>query len=746
MLSKKFVCATREYNTFEKSVPAPLMRKVFVSDTDTQAKITVSACGFYDIYFNSQCITKGFFAPYISNPDDLIYYDEYEVHINKGKNVVAFILGNGFNNNPGGYIWAFDTAPFRSAPSVAFSVEFTDKNGNSVTIQADESVKTAPSAILSDDYRFFEIYDARKELDCWFSADFDDSDWKNVIIASVPRGEARICQAEPITIQRELKPVSITKEDDAFIYDFGENCAGVCRLQVNGEKGQKIEFTHAERLVDGRFNIENLWFKREHWERDSAMIHKDVYICNGEAEETYVPRFVYHGFRYVKISGISEEQATEKLLTYLVLNSDVKERGGFVCSDETLNSLQEMTRRSDLSNFYYFPTDCPQREKNGWTGDAAYSAEHMLLNLTVENSLREWMRNVCKTQKPDGDLASIVPTTGWGYGNGPCWDSVIAQVPYNVYRYTGDTTIIRECAANFMRYLHFVTTRLNSDGLLDYGLGDWCHVGRGANDYKSPRYVTGTISAMTTAKQIAVLFEAVNMPLQRDFALAVAQKLRNALREKCIDYNTMLVDGNCQTAQATAIYFDVFENSEKPQAFARLLDMVKQADEHMDVGFIGACAIFRVLSNFGYSDLAYKMISRKDFPSYGNWIVRGATSLWEDFLENPVNSMNHHFWGDISAWFISYVGGIRFNPTARDIKEVNISPCFIEALNFAEAFFVSPGGKITVRWERNGEKIELTVDAPEELHGKIKLEYGYAFENLKTIRGLESGKYTVIKL
>ena len=746
MFSKKFVCATREYNTFEKSVPAPLIRKAFMSECETEAKVTVSACGFYDIYFNGEQITKGFFAPYISNPDDYLYYDEYKVHLNKGKNAIAFILGNGFVNNPGGYIWDFDKAPFRSSPSVAFSVEFTDKNGNTITIEGDESVKTAPSAILSDDYRFFEIYDARNETPNWSSAEFDDSGWCNVIFANVPRGEARLCEAEPIKIQRELTAVSITREDDSFIYDFGENCAGVCRLCVNGEKGQKIEFTHGERLVDGKFDIRNLWFDRENSDRDFAMIHKDIYICNGNKEEIYVPRFVYHGFRYVKVTGISEKQATKKLLTYLVLNSDVRERGGFVCSDETLNTLQEMTRRSDLSNFYYFPTDCPQREKNGWTGDAAYSAEHMLLNLTVENSLREWMRNVCKTQKANGDLASIVPTSGWGYSNGPCWDSVIAQVPYNIYRYTGDTSVIRESAANFIRYLHFVTTKLNSDGLLDYGLGDWCHVGRGANDYKSPRYVTGTIAAMTTAKQLAVLFDAVNMDLQRDFALSVAKRLRTALREKCIDFNTMLVDGNCQTAQATAIYFDVFEKSEKPLAFARLLEMVKQADNHMDVGFIGACSIFRVLSEFGYSDLAYKMIARKDFPSYGNWIERGATSLWEDFQEKNVNSLNHHFWGDISAWFISYIGGIRFNPTAKDIKELNIAPCFVSALDFADTFFESPSGKITVYWERSGENIELSVKVPEDLHGKIILEYGYAFKNLKSICPLKSGHYTVVKV
>ena len=151
-----------------------------------------------------------------------------------------------------------------------------------------------------------------------------------------------------------------------------------------------------------------------------------MYICKGEGEETFVPPFTYHGFRYVLVEGIDEAQATESLLTYLVMNSDLKERGNFSCSDETVNLLQLFTRRSDLANFYYFPTDCPHREKNGWTGDASMSAEHMLLNLHAENSLREWMRNVRKAQRIDGALPGIVPTSGWGFawGNGPAWDSV----------------------------------------------------------------------------------------------------------------------------------------------------------------------------------------------------------------------------------------------------------------------------------------------------------------------------------
>lgn len=154
------------------------------------------------------------------------------------------------------------------------------------------------------------------------------------------------------------------------------------------------------------------------------------------------------------------------------MNSDLKERGGFTCSDPTVNTLQELTRRSDLANFYYFPTDCPQREKNGWTADAALSSEHLLLNLSPETSYREWMRNICKAMDDRGALPGIVPTGGWGFhwGNGPAWDNVLLYLPYFVYLYRGDKTILEESAASILRYLHYLTTRVNEEGLIKIGL------------------------------------------------------------------------------------------------------------------------------------------------------------------------------------------------------------------------------------------------------------------------------------
>lgn len=749
---KQFIRATTEYTTLDKHIPAPYFRRTFTSDTSATAHIVITACGFYELYLNGKHYTKGALAPYISNPDHIVYYDEYDIAINAGKNAIGILLGNGFQNNPGGNIWDFDKAVFRNAPQFAMSVTWKNAQGEEVSFETDENFLTFPSPITFDDYRFGEHYDARLEKPDWNTPDFNDSAWTPALPAPNPRGYAKICEAEPIIVTKELKPVSITKEDDGYRYDFGENCAGVCRLTVEGKENQQIDMIHVERLVDGKISFEGLWFYRneEQYQHDLKLIHRDIYICKGEGKEIYTPYFTYHGFRYVLVKGITDEQATPDLLTYVVMNSDLKERGSFSCSDETANKLQEITRRSDFANFYYFPTDCPQREKNGWTADAALSAEHVLLNLSAETSYREWMHNICKAQADDGMIPGIVPTDTWGYGKGfgPAWDSVLVYLPYYVYIYRGETDMIYESAKALMAYLHFLTTKKDENGLIKFGLGDWCPVGKKTADYDSPLEFTSTIMAMDIAEKSAFLFDTVGMIPQRDFADTLAKQFKADIRKNLIDPVTMTAIGNCQTSQAMAIFYGVFEPDECTAAFNRLLDFIHAKNDRFDVGVLGGRVIFHVLAKYGHCDLAYKMITTPEYPSYGNLLVRGATSLWEQFYETDdgVSSMNHHFWGDISSWFIQYLAGIRLNPTRKDVNSVNIAPCFVSELNHAEGFHIAPAGKITSSWVRDGEKIILTVTVPEKMTGRIDLEPGFLFNDGYSTKNLSSDTYTIVKI
>jgi len=409
----KFIAATTEFATKGKHVPAPYFRKKFHFTKGATAKIRICGLGFYELYINGTNVTKGRLAPYITNPDEALYYDDYDVmkYLADGENIIGVWLGNGLQNNPYGDIWDFDKAAFRSAPKFAMAFY---KNGE-IAFESDESFVTKPSPIVFDDLRAGEHYDARLEIQGWNTLDLDDDDWQNAIPAITPMGEKKVVEAEPVLAHREIAPVSVKKTPSGrYLYDFGINFTGVCRLKIKGVRGQEIRLTYGEIVLDGELDLRNVVNN----ELCEGYDHCDWYTLKGEGVETYTPRFTYHGFQYVEVQGITDEQATLDLLTFEVMHSDVKTRGEFLCSDVVANAIQESTQRSDLSNLFYIPTDCPHREKNGWTGDIALSAEQMLVNFTVEKTLGDWLFSVRNAQDYRGAIPAIVPTGGWGFAWG----------------------------------------------------------------------------------------------------------------------------------------------------------------------------------------------------------------------------------------------------------------------------------------------------------------------------------------
>lgn len=742
-----FIKATNEYNTFEAPVPAYCFRRAFSAEGGKKLKLTIAVCGFYELYWNGTRITRGLLSPYISNPEHLVYADEYQLTSEDGENVIGVLLGNGFQNNPGGYIWDFDKASFRGAPHFALTV--CGEDGETV-LESDPSFKTAPSPIRSDDYRFGEYYDARYEIDGWNLPGFDDSAWGVALAAETPKGEVRIADVSPITMEQEMTPVSVTKVGDGYIYDFGVNHAGLCRLRVRGERGQKIELRHDEYLKGGDIPLDSVWFKRDPdlWERDKRIVHCDTYVCKGEGEEVYEPSFTYHGFRYVRVDGITEAQATPELLTYRVYHTELNTRGDFTCSDPVANGIQEITRRSMVSNFHHYPTDCPHREKNGWTADAALTTEAALLNFDPERNYREWMRNICKAQSEQGSLPGIIPTGGWGFhwGNGPAWDSVLVTLPYYTYLYRGETEMITESAEAFVAYLKYLRTRADEQGLMHIGLGDWCNIE--LKFEMTPLEVTDTIISMDIAGRMAFLLDAIGRTEEAEFARGEAALYRAAAREHLIDPATMRVRGECQTAQAMGLYYGLFDESEQAAAFDALLAIIHDTDDFMDVGVLGGRVIFHVLEQFGHADLAWKMIVENGYPSYGDGVRRGETTLWESFF--PANahwrpSLNHHFWGDVSSWFIKTVAGIRLNPEGKGTDTVEIKPAFISSLDHASAYHIAPRGKIVSSWKRDGEDVILDLELPEGMDGRIVLRDGYRFEDGSMTKTAGSGSYRAVR-
>lgn len=750
----EFICAGTAYATRSSWVAAPLFRKTFFLFPQQEkpildATISIAVCGFYELYLNGQPMTKGMLAPYISALDDLIYYDRISVtdQLRAGENVLGVWLGNGLRNNPGGAPWSFDRAPWRGSPCFALElcIRFTD--GTGLHLRSDESFLTAASPIVFDDYRIGEVYDANLEKPGWNVPGYDDSAWTAAIPAMPPKGELVLCQADPIRVTGEHRPVRVFPMDRGWLFDFGLNSAGVCRMKLCGKPGQTIVLHHGEDISGGSLNTKSTTSDPR------IETNVDTYICRG-GEAEYQPRFTYHGFQYVYVEGLCEEQLRDDTLVYVEFHSDLPERGNFSCSLERANRIQEAARRSTLSNFQYFPNDCPQREKNGWTGDVALSAEHTILNLEAERSYAEWMRSVRKAQTPDGGLPGIIPTGGWGYEpniHGPAWDCVLTEVPYQVYKYRGNRDIVLDNARAISAYLNYLSDQRNANGLLEFevdgfGLGDWAQVGHipmGVSD--ASLELVHTLTALDSCAKAEYLFEELGLEADKKTARTLKEALRQAARAAFLDPDTMLVKGNCQTAQTLGLAMGLFEAEEREAAFRRLLAMIHGAGDSMDVGIIGGRYLFHVLSEFGHSELAFSMITKPDYPSYGNWIERGATTLWEEFQPEggPVHSKNHHFWGDVSHWFLRWVAGIHYG-RAKGRGTLTIRPAFLSQLRWAEGWHRAPEGEIRVRWERAGSEILLHLTVPDGLAGNIVLSEGATFEDGANEKLAKSGTYLII--
>ena len=747
MLSNNFVSATSKYCTFDHHIPAPCMRKsFFVSCIPNCAALTICGLGFYRVFLNGEELTLSYMAPYISNPDHSVYYNTYDLtgKLRLGKNVLAMLLGNGFLNNIGGFVWKMDMAEFRSAPKVAFALMLDD-----YVIEADETVRVYPSAITFDDMRAGERYDARLECPGWTEVDFDDSKWYYAIPADCPKGEKRIFQAEPVTVEKEIRPVSVVAGAGGYIYDFGINTSGVARLHLQAKAGQQIKLIFAEVVNDGKADIRNISFEGFTKPDYNQCV---IYTCK-DGENIYTPSFCYMGYRYIYVTGLLPEQAVPETLTMLKIHSDIRQVCRFSCSDDVVNKLYENTLNSDVSNFYYIPTDCPQREKNGWTGDMTLSAEQMLLNFDCEKSLREWMFNIRKAQLENGKLPCVIPCIPeWGYdwGPGPGWDAALIEMPFRIYQFTGNTEVIYENSDAIYRYIQYMQQKRDSRGLTAYGLGDWCQVDLDhVENFSTPLCVTDTLICAEMCRKAAILYGAIHEKARQTYCETLHTQLIEAFRTHCISSDCYVL-GNTQTGQAMALYYGVFTDAQKPEAFRVLRELIRQKNDHFDVGVAGNRVLFRVLSDFGEYTLAHKLIAQPSFPSFGYHIGLGATSLFESFyrlnkrfeIEDgrwlDILSQNHHFWGDISAFFVEYFAGLKINPQITDVYHIDIAPCCAAGMTYANAVREMPYGTVRVAWEVKENSFFMTVEAPPKAHGTVYLPNG-------EIRALEQGvtKYRI---
>ncbi len=717
------------------SEPAPYLRKDFHADKQVKkARAYISGLGLYELSINGEKVGDHVLDPAFTDFDDRVHYISYDVtsQLQAGENTLGVLLGNGWYNMDSRAVWGFNKAPWKDRPTCLLQLEIEYKDGSVQKVVSDKSWKAAPSPTVYNDIRQGEKYDATLEIPGWNKPSFDDAAWSPVRVKNGPLGQLKAQMIPANKVMRELSPVSVNSPAPGiYLVDMGQNMAGWIELKVEGEPGELVKMKFGEALKeDGTLDQYNI--ARHHRETELQVAE---YTLKGSGTETWEPKFTYYGFQYVQIEGYPGKLSAGDI-TGKVVHTSFDQSGSFSCSNDIINKINHASEWSYISNFLGYPTDCPQREKNGWTGDAHLSAETGLLMFKPQSAYTKWLYDCKDAQKESGLLPGIVPTCGWGYdlggkptGYGPAWDGAYIWVPWYMYLYSGDISVLKSHYGNMKKSIDFMTEQ--SEGhILDIGLGDWVYI----NSY-APRDLTSTACYYDLTSKFSQVASLLGKQEDAELYSQLAGEIKTAFNGKFYRPKEKTYANSEQTALAAALYFDMVPSKDVKKVAGKLEKVIMENDGLLDCGVLGAKWIPHALSDHGYADLAYRISINTRYPGWGYWMEQGATTLWEDFnMESLDNSRNHMFFGDIVHWWYKELAGIRPDPDYVGFKHFSIQPFFPEGLEFASASHDSMYGQIRSEWKREGEDINLLIEVPANTTSTIILPKGELMINKQAVK------------
>ena len=640
-------------------------------------------------------------------------YDVTE-SLEKGANVLAAVLGNGWYNCFAEDPWNTRQATWRSSPKVIAELHIEQANGSTRVISTDRTWKSSKGPITYNGIRNGEFYDAGLEMPGWNDIGFSDSNWEGVYITRPPGGLLKSFEMQPIRKTMDLKPVRKWKSPSGtWVFDTGQNASGIARIKVKGKKGTEVIIRYTDTLEEDGVSINQRaiggFIK-------SGEFQTDKYIKGSDETETWSPVFVYHGFQYIEIEGLDYEPDLDTV-TAVIMNTDFKKRGSFECSDDLLNTVQKLCWWSTISNYHSIPTDCPHREKKGWTGDASLSSEQTLINFDPMAAYYKWMDDFRDAQKPKGCVPCVVPSTGWGYGwgNGPDWSSALTLIPWYTYLYCGDVNILKRNYDIIKKHCDFMLT-MAEGYIVNYGIGDWCPPFEGRaisvnmSSFKAPTELTDTAYFYNSADIISRIAEILGCSDDVAKYKELAIKIKKAFREKFFDKKLMKVAGDCQTSTACMIFQGLAEEDEREPLLELLIKQIEELDWHLDFGILGNKYVMHTLGDTGNGSIGFRMLAQRTFPSPKRWIDLGATTLWECW--NGGGSHNHHMFSDLSAFMYKYVGGISPDENSPGFKHISLRPAVDCGLEYAAVSHESMYGLINCRWTNKEGKITISLEIP----------------------------------
>jgi alpha-L-rhamnosidase len=720
--------------------PAPYFRKEFdASGPVVSARAYIAAAGLYELSLNGAKVGDHLLDPMFTRFDRRTLHVTYDVTeaLREGANAVGVILGNGWYNHQSLAVWNFHNAPWRGRPGFCFELHITYADGSRETIVSERDWKTASGPIVLNNIYTGEHYDARLEMPGWNTPGFDDAKWRGVSYRPAPSQNIVAQQTVPVRAVEEFPTRSMKKFDDrTYVFDMGQNMSGVTRATIAGEEGTVVKIAHGERLTkEGRLDLSNIdvYYRGD---KNAEPFQTDILTLSGRGADTFTARFNYKGFRYVEVTSDKPLELTPESITALFVHSDVAPAGTISTSSDLVNGLWHATKYAYLSNLMGYPTDCPQREKNGWTGDGHLAIETALYNFDGITVYEKWLADHRDEQQPNGVLPDIVPTGGWGYGtaNGLDWTSTIAIIPWEVYMFYGDSRLLADCYDNIKRYVDYVAG-ISHGFLTTFGRGDWVPVSVGSNlELTSSTYFF--VDAQILARAAKMLgFEEDH----RKYS-ALAANIRKAINDKYLDRTKAIYADGTQTELSVPLHWGVVPEDMKAAVAANLNRKVEEADFHLDVGVLGCKALLNALNDNGYQKTAWRVATQDTYPSWGWWVVNGATTLLENWdLQAPRDiSDNHMMFGEIGGWFFKGAGGINPDPEKPGFRNTLLAPYFPEGLDRFEASHLSPYGTIVSKWERRRNRVAYTVTVPANSTATLTLPPNVAGSSTKE---LEAGTH-----
>ena len=702
--------------------PAPLFRRDFnVTRKIKKARLYITGVGYYEATINSVRVGDHLLDPGWTDFSKRVLYSTYNVTglVKNGGNSIGVMLGNGWYNPLPLKMWGkYNLREHLTIGQPQFiarlNIEYTD--GSTQIIVSNEEWKTHEGPIIRNSIYLGEVYDARNEIEGWDCFGFDDSQWNITKISEEKLGKLQAQHQPPIRITGKLSPVKITEpQPGIYVFDMGQNYAGWVKLKVEAPAGTRIKLRFGELLyedgtlngltsVAGQIKGKNAdgTLKGGAFAPDTAW-QSDTYITSGKGVETYTPRFTFHSFRYVEVTGYPGKPSMDAI-EGIRLSSDIQKTGSFECSNKLFNDIQKITEWTFLSNVFSVQSDCPHRERFGYGGDIAVTSDAFIYNFDMSGFYAKVVRDLQDAAHPNGMFTDTAPFVGIDYC-GIGWALAHPLLLLELYRYYGDISLIEEQYKIARKWFELVISE--NDLIITHGLSDH----ESLAPVPTPEMVTPLYY-----KSAVMMSELAKIMDQKDDAAKyenLSKEIKEAYLEKFLEKGEGRFAPYTQGSQSFALYTGLTPENETENAVSELIKNIEDHGGHLTTGIFGTKYSLDVLSKYGYADIAGKMVSQKGFPGWSHMLANGATTLWEhwEFSDNTY-SHNHPMFGSVSEWFYKWVAGIQADSSAVGFDKITIRPQLISDVNWVKAHYKSVNGPIKSEWKHDEETFNLKITIP----------------------------------